>query len=140
MARISNARVLAILDAIDTDANAGAGAAIIRVYASTGTPPLTLDDAVNGTLLGTLTMSDPAFGAAADTTPGGSLTAAAIANDTSADATGTPDYARILDSDLNPIMQVSCGVGGGELNFLTSIVATQPIQISSFVVTLAEGG
>ena len=139
MAIITNTLVLATLDAINTAANAGAGAALLRVYQSSGTPPATLGDAVNGTLLAELTMSDPAFAAAVDTTPGGSITASAITDDGSANATGTPDYCRIVDSNLVDVLQTTAGVGSGEANFLTSITAGQPVQVTSVVLTLAEG-
>lgn len=136
MPSITAARARAILDAIDTDADAGAGAAYINVY--NGTMPTNLDTALSGnTLLAELTMTTPnPFGAATGSGPA-TLTAAAITNDSSANATGTPTFARIFDSDNNPILQVTAGVGSGELNFATSITSGQPVQINSLVIGMS---
>ena len=71
-----NAACDAIVDLVD--GGAGAGTLAIR----TGSPPTNPADADSGTLLGTLTFSDPAFGAAS----GGTATASAITSDTNADA------------------------------------------------------
>ena len=62
----------AIVDLVD----AGAGAGTIKVY--TGAAPTNPGDAASGTLLGTLTCSDPAFGASST----GTATASAITSDT----------------------------------------------------------
>lgn len=133
---VTNAKVLAILDQIDTDLGASAK---INIY--DGTAPINLDTALSGnTLLATLTMdATNAFGAAVDTTPGGSLTANTITDDSAADATGTPTFARLTTSGDVAVAQVSAAVGSGELNFLTSITSGQPVQITSLVITLAEG-
>jgi len=136
MAFISNARAISILDGIDTALGTNA---VISVY--DGTPPVTLDTALSGnTLLAELTMdATNAFGAATDANPGATMTANAIANDASANATGTPTFARLATSGATDVLQVTAGVGSGELNFLTSITATQPVAISSLTLTMAEG-
>jgi hypothetical protein len=75
-----NAAADAVVDLLD----AGDTAAQLRIYS--GTAPATVNDALSGnTLLAQLTMSDPEFGSAA----AGEATAAAITQDSSADATGT---------------------------------------------------
>ena len=116
------------MDAINTAANAGAGAALIRIY--DGTRPATGGTAT--TLLAELTASDPMFGASAS----GVLTASAITQDSSANATGTATWFRVVDSSGNAVMDGSVGTSGSDLNLTTtSITATQPVSITSFVLT-----
>jgi len=116
------------LDAIDDAANGGAGAALLRIY--DGTRPATGGTAT--TLLAELTFSDPAFGAAGS----GIITASAITQDSSANATGTATWFRVVDSSATFVMDGNVGTSGSDLNMTTtSIVATQPVSCSSFVIT-----
>jgi len=116
------------LDAINTAANAGAGAGLLRIY--DGTRPATGGTAT--TLLAELTFSDPAFGAAGS----GIITAASITQDSSANATGTATWFRVVDSSATFVMDGNVGTSGSDLNMTTtSIVATQPVSCSSFVIT-----
>ena len=121
-----NASTNAIVDLID--AGAGAGTIAIR----TGPQPTNVGDADSGTLLGTLTFSDPAFGNSAT----GVATADAITSDTTADNSGTAEHFRIKDSDGNIVADGTCGMGSGDLDFDNNvIVAGGTIAISSFTVT-----
>ena len=116
------------LDAINTALNAGAGAALIRIY--DGTRPATGGAAT--TLLAELTCSDPAAPAAA----AGVLTFSAITQDASANATGTATWFRMVDSAAGFVMDGNVGTTGSDLNLTTtSIVATQPVSISSATIT-----
>lgn len=116
------------LDAIDDAANGGAGAGLLRIY--DGTRPATGGTAT--TLLAELTFSDPAFGAAGS----GIITASAITQDASANATGTATWFRVVDSSATFVMDGNVGTSGSDLNMTTtSIVATQPVSCSSFVIT-----
>jgi hypothetical protein len=118
-------------DAIVDDLDAGAGAGTIAIR--TGAQPTNVGDADTGTLLGTLTFSDPAFGAAAT----GTATASAITSDTNADASGTAGHARLKDSDGNIHSDMTCGLGSGDLSFDNNvIVAGGTIAISSLTVTV----
>lgn len=118
-------RMTQVLNAID----AGAGAGTVKVYS--GTVPANVGTAITDqTLLATLTLSDPC-----GSVSNGVLTFSAITEDSSGDANGTPTFARLADSDGNNVAQVTAGVGSGELNFGAEIVAGQPVQISSFVIT-----
>ena len=111
------------------DAGAGSGTIAIR----TGAQPTNVGDADTGTLLGTLTFSDPAFGAAAT----GVATASAITSDTSADASGTAGHFRVKDSSPAIVFDGTCGQGSGDLSFDNSvIVAGGTIAISSATVTV----
>jgi hypothetical protein len=102
-------------------ADAGAGAAHLKIYDS------------GDVLLADLTMSDPAFGAAA----AGVATASAITDDSSANATGTADYFTIEDSDSNEVLRGSVGTSGEDLNLnTTSITAGGTVSVSSLTVTM----
>ena len=94
------------------------------------------DDALTGILsahlLAELTATDPMFSAAAS----GVLTASAITQDASANATGTASWFRVVDSTATVVMDGNCGTSGSDLNLTTlSIVITQPVSITSFVLT-----
>ena len=124
----------AIVDLVD----AGAGAGTIKVY--TGAAPTNPGDAASGTLLGTLTCSDPAFGASST----GTATASAITSDTSADNSGTAGYFRILQSDgTTVVMQGTAGVAGDTPNLVfdnATIVAGGTIAITALTVTVPQEG
>lgn len=121
-----NAACNGIVDLMD--AGAGAGTIAIR----TGTQPTNVGDADTGTLLGTLTCSDPAFGNAST----GVATASAITSDTNADASGTAGHFRMKDSDANIVADGTCAQGSGDLSFdNATIVAGGTIAITSFTVT-----
>lgn len=131
--RIDTAGRNAACDAIVDLLDAGAGAATIEIR--TGTQPATVGTAASGTLLGTLTCSDPAFGAAA----AGVATASAITDDTSADATGTAGWFRAYDSDSVAVIDgdITATSGGGDMELDdTSIVAGGTIAVSSWTVTM----
>lgn len=100
----------------------------IRVYS--GTRPATGGTAT--TLLGELPCS-ATFAAAAS---GGVLTLNAITNDSSADATGTASWFRVLTSANAAVIDGDVGTSGSDLNMnTTSIVSGGPIAISSFTIT-----
>lgn len=127
---VRNAMVDAFVDKIDE--GAGAGTIVIR----TGTAPAATTDADSGTLLATLTFSDPAFGAAAS----GTATADTITDDASIDATNTAGYWRIKDSDGEVHAQGSVGTSGADINFNSlSFVAGGTCSITSLTVTQPAG-
>jgi hypothetical protein len=116
-----------IVDTVD------AGAAAGHIQIRTGAQPTNVADAPGGTLLGTLPVSDPAFGNAAT----GVATASAITSDTSADNSGTAGHHIWRDSDNNNVMDGTCGQGSGDLNFDNNvIVAGGTIAISAYTVTV----
>lgn len=117
------------LDALDAQVGTSP---LLRIYS--GTAPTNADTALSGnTLLAELAMASTAFGAAS----GGTKTAAAITQDSSADATGTATFFRIYKSDGTTCrVQGSVGTSGADLNLVTtSIVATQPVAVTSLVIT-----
>lgn len=116
------------LDNVNTLLNAGAGAALIRIY--DGTRPATGGAATN--LLAELTCTDPAAPAAAS----GVLTFSAITQDASANATGTATWFRMVDSAGTFVLDGNVGTSGSDLNLTsTSIVATEAVSISSATIT-----
>lgn len=137
--RISNVASKALADAFDDQVNIGSTAAAIDIRS--GAQPADPDTAATGTLLATLTMSDPAFGNATDANPGGLLTADAITPDASADATGTAGYFRIraTGTGADDVADGECGTSGADLNFnTTSITAGSTVSITSLTVTMPE--
>jgi len=126
-----NAACDAIVDLID----AGAGAGTLKIR--TGSQPANPQTAATGTLLATLTFSDPAFGAAST----GVATASAITSDTNVDNSGTAGWARVYDSDgADPgdaVFDMDIGQGSGTLNFDNTVfVAGGTAAISSMSVTV----
>ena len=122
---VRNARA----DAITT---ATGNAALLRIY--DGTPPASANAALSGnTKLAELTCGSP-FAAAAS---GGVLTAGAITQDSSADATGTASFLRVYKSDgTTVIAQGTVGTSGADLNLnTTSLVAGGPVAVTSFALT-----
>lgn len=98
----------------------------------TGPQPTNVGDAAGGTLCGTVLFSATAFGAPA----AGVVTAAAITSDTDADASGTVEHARLLDSVAAIHSDASCGQGSGDFNFDNNvIVAGGTIAVSSLTIT-----
>lgn len=130
--KISDLARNAAVDAVAELIDGGSGAGYIEIR--TGSAPTNTTDASTGTLLATLPMSDPAFGAAAS----GTATASAITSDTNIDNTGTAAHFRIFDSNDVCIMQGSVGTSGADINFdsvsfvsggtaaITSLTLTQP--------------
>lgn len=136
--RISNAAAKAACDAIVDLIDGGSGPGKLRIY--DGTQPADPDTAVSTqTLLAELTLSDPAFGAAADANPGGRATAASITSDSSANATGTASWFRVVDSNDVAIIDGSVGTSGCDLNLnTTSIVAGAQVSVTSWTFTMPE--
>lgn len=121
------AMVQAILDDID----AGAAAGSVRIY--NGTQPATCGTAT--TLLAEATLNDPA-----GTVASGVLTLDIdpAVTDSSANATGTASWFRIVDSDGNCAVDgtVTATGGGGDLTLSsTSITSGGTVTITSFTIT-----
>lgn len=114
------------LDEVTTRAGNGA---LLRIY--NGSRPATGGAAT--TLLAELTCGSPFAGAAASA----ALTANAIAQDASANATGTATWFRIVQSDgTTLVMDGSVATSGSDLNLnSTSIVAGGTVSVTSFVIT-----
>ena len=127
-----NAACNGIVDLIDGGTGAG------RLEIRTGDPPTNLSDASSGTLLATLTFSNPAFGDAAL----GSGIANAITSDTSADDSGDAGYFRAFAgeaADTAAIFQGTAGNADDTPDMIfdnKSIVAGGTVACSSFVLVV----
>jgi hypothetical protein len=122
-----NAAAEAITDLLD--------GGTIKIY--TGSAPANPQAAPTGTLLGTLTFANPAFGAAST----GTVTANAITGDTSADATGTAGWCRLATSGGTATIDgdVTATGGGGLLELATvSVAAGVAINVTSCSFTMPE--
>lgn len=141
---ISNSEAISALDAMVDACDSGTTNPQATLVIYSGTPPARVDAPLSGnTVLAQLAMSNPAFGSAVDV-PASNLaraTAAAISDDTSADADGTATFYRILDRDNTPRQQGSCGVVGSgaelELNSV-NLVTGANVEVSSLVIDLPE--
>lgn len=137
--RIKQSVAAAACNAVVDSLDAGVGAGYIEIR--TGAQPASPDAAATGTLLGTLTLSDPAFGAATTANPS-VATASAITSDTTADASGTAGWFRAYDSAASAVIDGSItGTGGGgdmELDDV-NIVAGGTIAVSSWTVSMPTG-
>lgn len=134
--RISTAGAAAACDALVDQLDLGAAAGYIEIRE--GAQPATVGTAATGVLLGTLGLSDPAFGPATNASPA-VATANAISDDTSADASGTAGWFRAYDStgvaviDGN-ITTTTDGTGDMLLDD-TAIVAGGTISVTSWTVS-----
>lgn len=128
------------LDAITARLDEGSTAATIR--GRTGSQPVDPDASETGTLLFTLTMSDPAFTASADDTPHALATASAITQDSSADATNTLTYCRVgaTGTGADDHIDGSAGTSAADFIFNTvAIVTGAVVTMTSFTITLPQG-
>jgi hypothetical protein len=120
----------AMLNQIATFADAGAGAAKLRIY--DGVQPATGGAAT--VLLAELVMSDPAFAAAA----AGVLTANAIADDISADAAGTATWMRVVDSNNVVVYDGTVGLAAADL-ILNSVTFSIGLNVAVTSLAITEG-
>ena len=133
--RVSTAAAQAACNGVVDLLDGGAGAGYIEIR--TGSQPATVATAASGTLLGTVTLSDPAFGNATNASPS-VASASAITNDSSADASGTAGWFRAYDSTGAAVIDgsITATGGGGDLTLDTvSIVAGGVISITSWTVS-----
>jgi hypothetical protein len=131
---VRNAMCDAAVDQID----AGSGAGLLRIY--TGSKPAGPGTAASGTLLAEFTLSDPAFGDAANGVA--TLDVTPDVQDASANATGTAGYFRLADSDGNGKIDgtVTATGGGGDITLNTvSIVSGAVVTITSGTITQPAG-
>lgn len=122
----------AVVDLLD----AGAGAGTIKIY--TGAQPASANDAASGTLLATITLSDPAFGAAST----GVATMAGTPLSGTGVAAGTAGWARLADSTGANVLDgsVTATGGGGQIELATTTISVGvTVQITSGTVTMPAG-
>lgn len=133
--RISTAAQNAACDAVVDLVDGGAGAGYVEIRS--GSQPATANTAASGTVLATITYSDPAFGASAAGTATADITPALT--DASADNTGTAGWFRVYESGGTGIWDGSVTVtgGGGDMTVnTTSLVAGVAFTITAQTLTM----
>lgn len=136
---LTNAVAQALATAIGTAADAGT-AAVINIY--DGSVPADADASIGSSvLLAQLTCNASIFSGISDATPGALATFNSITSDSSADATGTATYFRILtQSGGTVIAQGTVGTSGCDLNLnTTSITSGSAVAITAATITVPEG-
>lgn len=104
---------------------------LLRIYS--GSVPTNADTALGAQVLLAELACSSAFAAAASS---GVLTANAISADTSANATGTATFYRLVTSGGTCIVQGTVGTSGQDLNLnTTSIVSAAQVSVSSMTIT-----
>jgi len=131
----------AAIDALVALLNAGSGQATgkIEIYDLTAGAPADPDDAIVGTLLGTLLLTNPAFNAAAPDTQKAVAAADTISNEDAAVADGTADWFRAYDRDGNAVIDGDVGTTTQALVLDDdTIVTNNIIAVSSWNVELPQ--
>ena len=131
--QMSDAAANAACNAVAALANSG----YLKMY--TGSQPANANTALSGqTLLGTLNFSATAFGNAV----AGVATANAIASDSSADASGTATWFRVLKSDgTSVVFDGTVGTSGCNINMNSNVIsAGASISVSSLTYSIVEAG
>jgi hypothetical protein len=107
----------------------------------TGAPPTNVVDASSGTLLGTLTFANPAFGVAGASVAG-QAAAGAVTSDTTADNSGEAGHFRIYAGaagDTSALCQGTAGVAGETPDLVfdnDTIVSGGTIACSAMTITV----
>lgn len=129
--RLSTASRNAAADAVVGLIDGGSGAGTLKIYA--GSAPATPDDTPAGTLLATVTLEDPAFGAAAS-----GVASMEVPGTVTASGTGTAGCFLIEDSTGANVFDgtVTASGGGGDLVVASTAFATGiDVSILSFTYT-----
>lgn len=137
----AQAGVDASLDLLDE----GTADAVIRGVS--GTQPVDPNAALTGSTLFSLDMGTPGFGASSDDAPGALATAAAIADDISADATNTITHCRVSSANtlivpLNDHIDGSAGLTSGTFDFefnTDAIVSGANIAMTAYTFKQPQG-
>jgi len=132
--QLTNLSASAAADAVVDKVDQGSGPGKLRIY--DGTQAATADTAIGAqVLLAELTFGDPAFGAASN----GVATANAITADSSANATGTASWFRVVDSDNTAIFDGTVGTSSADLILnTTSIVSGAEVSVSALTYTQSK--
>lgn len=130
--RIPNATRSAAANAVVDLLDAGAAEGYIEIRS--GSQPADPDDAASGSVLATIPLGDPAFGAAAN----GVATANSI-DVVQGTGSGTAGWFRAYDSDANSVVDgsVTASGGGGDMTLNTTTISVGiDIAVTSWTVTM----
>lgn len=136
---ITQAAAVAMLQALGAVIDSGT-AAVINIYS--GTAPANADAALAGnTLLASMQCAATAFLGITDTGTAARATFAAISPDTSADASGTATFWRLLHQAAgNAVLQGTVGTSNADLILnTTAITAGSQVSITSATIDMPEG-
>lgn len=138
--KLSNAAAILAAEAVAGRINVGAAASTLVIYA--GVAPADTDTAIGAQpVLVSFELPDPAFGAGADTNPGGTCTLNPV-DPVQALATGTATFFRIIDGDGVAVTQgvVTDTTGNGDLKLSsTSVISGIDVTVVSGTITMPEG-
>jgi hypothetical protein len=122
-----------LIDAVTAQLDLGDASGLLILY--DGTQPVDADTAVTTqTVLASLELDDPAFAAAS----AGTAVLASLPRTTEASASGTATWARIYDSDMVAIMDISVGGAGSGAELIldnTTVTAGYDVTITALSVT-----
>lgn len=122
-----NAAADAVVDSIDVGAGTE-GSVEIR----SGVEPADADDVASGTLLATVSLANPAYGAAGAVTAGVADLLGTPLEDASPVASGTAGHFRVLDADGDPVFVGDIATSGADMNVnTTTVTAGVPFRINS---------
>jgi hypothetical protein len=126
----------ALCDVLVDRFDAGSGAGTIQIRS--GTRPANANDAATGTLLATVTLEDPAFGAASS-----GVATLADPDPATGVAAGTATWFRGLDSNSATVLDgdVTATGGGGDLELATTTISVGlSVDITAGTITQPAGG
>ena len=136
--RLSNASAILMLNALVDQLDGAAGTVDIR----SGSAPTNVEDTATGTLLATLTLPAPAFGAASDNNPNAIVAANAITPVVGL-AAGVAGYYRVKLNGGTAIWQGSAGGPGSGANMIltnANIEVGQAVSVTSWSQVMPEVG
>lgn len=137
--RISQSAANAACDAIVDKIDVGAGTAKLAIY--DGTQPTDPDTAITSQVkLAEFTLPNPCFGSATTGGGGGQATALGVPyTDSSADATGTASWFRVVDRNGAAITDGSVGTGTNDMVIdNVSIALGQTVKVNSWTFTVPK--
>jgi hypothetical protein len=131
--RLATATRNSACDAVADLVDGGPAGGTIKIY--TGSQPATANDAASGTLLATITLADPGYGAASS----GVVTLLGVPLSVAAVASGTAGWARFADSAGATVFDgsVTATGGGGQVELATTTISSGgTVQITSGSITM----
>lgn len=124
----------ALVAQITALADAGSGPGTIEIRS--GAKPASPNDAASGTLLATVTLVDPSFGA-----PSLGVTTLADPGPVVGVAAGTAGWCRIKDSTGATVLDGTVGTSAADLNLATTTVSVGlTIDMTGGTITMPVGG
>lgn len=121
---------------LDQITSAVGGSAFLRIYDATGGTPANVGTALGSQVLLAELTCNATFAPAAS---GGVLTLNSITQDTSANATGTAAFFRLVTSGGTAVVQGTVGTSGQDLNLNSvSLSSGSAVSVTSFTITEAN--